>query len=148
MITVRNIVDVALSFFEKHRAQANLARFSDEWVEDYCVQETEGIVSFQQCLEARGVPTRVARYEDFVRSAEARKSIEQFLGWTGGGKTERGFTEFERGFEVERHGTSISPAIFARRQRRLARAEFELAAEIGERCDGYQRHFGYDADSP
>src|SRR5439155_14370338 len=30
MITVRNIVDVALSFFEKHRAQANLARFCDE----------------------------------------------------------------------------------------------------------------------
>ena len=102
------------------------------------LQNTDG---FSHYLDRRS-------YEDFVRSAEARKSIEQFLGWTGGGKTERGFTEFERGFEVERHGTSISPAIFARRQRRLTRAEFELAAGIGERCDGYQRHFGYDADSP
>jgi hypothetical protein len=148
VITVRNIIDVALSFFEKHRAQGNLARFSDEWVADYCVKETEGIVRFQQRLVERGVPSTVVRYEDFARSVDERRSVERFLGWTGGGETALNFEEFDRAFEVERHGTSVSSRVFGRRQRRLSPMEFELAAGIGERCDGYQRHFGYDAASP
>src|SRR5207253_865011 len=145
LITVRNIVDVALSFFEKHRAQDNLARFSDDWVADYCVEETAGIVGFQQRLAGEGVPNALVRYEDFVRSAEFRASLERFLDWTGGGDTAVNFADFDREFEIARHGKSISGVLHHREQRQLNGEQFRLAVEIGERCSVYQTHFGYDA---
>jgi hypothetical protein len=144
VICVRNIVDVALSFFEKHRTQANLARFSDEWVVDYCAQETDGIVRFQELLETCGVPYRVVRYEEFVRSDEARTSLERFLGWTGGGETATNFDQFDRWFEVARHGPGVSGAIHQREHRGLTSEKLALAASVGERCSAYQLHFGYD----
>jgi hypothetical protein len=147
LITVRNIVDVALSFFEKHRAQGNLARFSDQWVADYCVQETAEIVRFQERLRADGVAHMVVRYEDFVASSEVRRSIERFLGWSGGGDTAAHMQDYGREFELVEHGTSISGTIRAPGQRGLAAKNLARAGEIGERCNAYQLHFGYGETS-
>jgi hypothetical protein len=145
LITVRNIVDVALSFFEKHRTQGNLERFSDEWVAAYCAEETRGILRFQHLLDARRVPYRVIRYEDVIRSQETLKCVEQFLGWNGGGDTAAGLVDFDRGFEVERHGRTISGTPYNRHERGLGSQHLELAGEIGKGCRAYQVHFGYDA---
>ena len=143
IITVRNIVDVALSFFEKHRVQNNLDRFSDEWVRDYCVREAGGILNLREQLEGAGTPTRVARYEDFTRSANDRAAIAGFVGWQPGEVTDRHLESFDRGFEVERHGTSFSGHLRARSQRPLDQLHERLADQIGEECQAYQASFGY-----
>lgn len=145
VITVRNIVDVALSFFEKHREQQNLERFGDEWVVGYCINEAAGILRFEQSLAACGVPSKVIRYEDFTREESVRRSVENFLDWSAGGDISRSLTEFGRGFEVDRHGASISPLARERSERALDQNEISLAASVGERCAEYQRRFGYDA---
>jgi hypothetical protein len=145
LITVRDIVDVALSFFEKHRTQGNLERFSDAWVADYCTQETKGILRFQELLDTRQVPYRVIRYEDVIRSEETLKGLEHFLGWEGGGDTAAGLVDFDREFEVARHGKAISSRPHGRANRGLGSQHLELAGQIGERCRAYQVHFGYDA---
>ena len=143
IITVRNIVDVALSFFEKHRAQNNLDRFSDEWVRAYCVREAAGILHLRGALAGAGTPTRVARYEDFTRSANDRAGIAEFVGWRPGETTDRHLASFDRGFEVERHGSSFSGHLRTRSQRSLDQLHKTLAEEIGEECQAYQASFGY-----
>jgi hypothetical protein len=144
VITVRNILDVALSFFEKHRLQGNLNRFGDDWVVSYCVEQSTGILRYRKHLDACGVAHLIVRYEDFVCSDEARDSLQNFVGWTGGGDTTSNFNDFDRSFEVDRHGTSISGLMRERQDRSLSPAEFDLAAVIAERCNEYQVQFGYD----
>jgi hypothetical protein len=145
IITVRNIVDVALSFFEKHRAQQNLERFGDDWVTGYCADESTGILNFKRRLEAEAVPLKVVRYEDFVRSEQERRSVEEFVGWEGGGDTASNFNDFDRGFEIARHGTEISDRVRQVDERALGARELGLATALGDRCREYQLHFGYDA---
>jgi hypothetical protein len=144
VISVRNIVDVALSFFEKHRAQRNLERFSDEWVVDYCINEATGILRFEEELAAVGIPSTVVRYEDFTQEERHRASLEDFLDWKGGGDIAANLAHFDRAFEVQRHGTSISASTRARSERLLDQRELSLAAAVGERCTEYQSRFGYD----
>jgi hypothetical protein len=143
MITVRDIADVALSFFEKHRIQNNLDRFSDDWVVRYCVEESRGILDFLKSMENKGVATKVIRYEDVTKSPEELRSIADFVGWPGGGETSKHFAAFDRLFEVSRHGASISPEKRSRDDRNLGYDELRLAEAIVERCTDYQAAFGY-----
>lgn len=143
LITVRNIGDVALSFFEKHRTQDNLDRFGDDWVVRYCLEESRGILDYQQLLANKGVPSRVVRYEDVTNSPAELTSVAAFVGWPGGGLTSKHFAEFDRSFEVERHGTSISDRTRSRSDRNLGYDEVRLSEAIAEQCADYQRAFGY-----
>jgi hypothetical protein len=142
LVTVRNIVDVALSFFEKHRLQDNLDRFGDDWVVEYCLRESSGMLDYVQSLESGRIAYLVVRYEDLVASQDMRSKIVDFTGWPGGGDASSNFEEFDRGFEAERHGRAISsgrpPA-----DRKLPLFLRNLASEIGERCNRYQAFFGY-----
>ena len=143
IISVRSIDDVALSFFEKHRVQDNLDRFSDEWVVDYCQREAAGLVDLHDSLAARGIPALVVRYEDFSCSDVARRSVADFTGWRGHGKTDAHLAAMERGFEVERHGSSISGRSIRAADRRVDRHHLEMAGKLRERCSVYQLTFGY-----
>jgi hypothetical protein len=147
LITVRNIVDVALSFFEKHRLQGNLERFSDQWVVDYCVREASGLVGLRDELIRRSIPFEIARYEDFTQSEETRASVAKFVGWPGGGATDAHLDRFDRSFEAERHGSRVSPQNRGASERRIDEALLALAATIGRRCGKYQRAFGYNSDN-
>jgi hypothetical protein len=143
LITVRNIADVALSFFEKHRTQSNLDPFSDDWVVDYCLRETAGILEFRNKLEASQIPYRSVRYEDVTKSADERVSVAGFVGWSGGGKTTSHLAEFDRAFEIERHGVSISDKLRTSDDRNLCYDEIRLSELISSRCSNYQGTFGY-----
>jgi hypothetical protein len=143
LISVRNIFDVALSFFEKHRAQDNLHRFDDQWVADYCVRESKGLVALRRQLSGRSIPSSIIRYEDFTRSEAARHNLSDFLGWKGGGATDSHFHQFNRSFEVARHGEAVSSRLRTRTERNLGADELALAHSIEERCTEYQREFGY-----
>ena len=145
VITLRNIADAALSFFEKHRTQDNLDRFDDEWVTRYCIRESAGIVQLTKELDARRIPRFLLRYEDFIQSEQARKAVQNFLGWTGGGEVAAHFHDFDRGFEIDRHGSSISPMLRTSCMRDLGDEQFRRAQAIAERCSEYQRQFGYAA---
>lgn len=146
LISVRDIGDVALSFFEKHRLQGNLNRFDDQWVVDYCIREAEGLVALHAELEAGSLPFAVVRYEDFTRSAHCRQAVADFVGWRGGGATDAQFDRFDRSFEVERHGHTVSSRIRTRAERNLGSAERDLASRIATRCEQYQQVFGYQFD--
>jgi hypothetical protein len=143
LISVRNIFEVAVSFFEKHRVQDNLHRFDDQWVADYCVRESRGLVALRRQLLGRSIPSSTVRYEDFTRSEAARHNVSGFLGWKGGGATDLHFDHFDRSFEVERHGEAVSSRLRTRAERNLGPDELALAHLIEERCTDYQREFGY-----
>lgn len=143
LLSVRDLVDVALSFFEKHRLQDNLDRFSDGWVSEYCLRESDGLVGFMDEMEATGTPCHVVRYEDFVASADERSRIAEFTGWPGHGDPSANLADFDRSFEVERHGSSVSAAAARRADRNLDRDRVIEASSIAERCARYQRRFGY-----
>ena len=143
LITVRNINDVALSFFEKHRLQGNLARFSDEWVVDYCIRESAGLIAFRDELVRRSTPFEVVRYEDFTQSKETRSRVAAFLGWPGGGPTDAHLNRFDRTFEAERHGTTISSMNRQPSERQMDERINCLAEAINHQCSEYQRMFGY-----
>ena len=143
ILTVRDMRDVALSFFEKHRIQQNLHRFSDAWVEEYCLRESDGLVCLRNKLDERGIAHRVARYEDFTRSAEALHGIAAFVGWEGGGRVDSHLAKFDRQFEAHRHGAFFSDRPRLPDERQLGPAERLAADEIGERCSAYQAAFGY-----
>ena len=147
LITVRNIADVALSFFEKHRLQGNLDRFSDQWVVDYCAREAAGLVALRDELLRRSIPFEIVRYEDFTRSDGDRDRIAKFVGWCGGGATDAHLDRFDRSFEAERHGTSVSPTNRQAADRGIDPALHRLAATISDRCGEYQRAFGYNEDN-
>lgn len=143
LITVRNIADVALSLFEKHRLQDNLDRFDDQWVIEYCLRESSGMLEFRDLLDRRGVPYLVVRYEDFTGSEEARRSVENFVGWEAGGEIGSHLAEFDRSFEVERHGGAISGNLRTPSERHLNRDHLATAEEIAGRCAAYQSAFGF-----
>ncbi|WP_205480829.1 hypothetical protein [Sphingomonas arenae] len=143
LLTVRDIHDIALSFFEKHRIQDNLNRFSDQWVKDYCVRESAGLVAFRNFLEIRGIPHYVIRYEELTRSPDVRRSVASFVGWRGDGRVDSNFAEFDRGFEALRHGPAFSGRLRSRGERALRTEECRLAERIVECCSAYQRAFGY-----
>jgi hypothetical protein len=143
LISVRNIVDVALSFFEKHRAQGNLHRFSDEWVVDYCRREAAGLVALHRRLAGGPLPHEVVRYEDFVGSDARRRDLAGFLGWRGGGATGRHLEEFDRGFEITRHGQSVCPRSRLPGERDLDAITLDMAGQIARDCAEYQRLFDY-----
>jgi hypothetical protein len=143
LITVRNIADVALSFFEKHRLQNNIDRFDDEWVIQYCCRESAGLLAFREFVERRGIPLLTVRYEDFTRSEETRRRVVEFIDWEPGGDTGSHLGDFDRGFEIERHGRGISAAVRARSERELDSALLAAAGELASRCAEYQRAFAY-----
>lgn len=143
LISVRHIGDVALSFFEKHRAQGNLDRFSDDWVLSYCLREAKALVELHGRLRDGAVPHRVIRYEDFIGSDVSRKGLVDFLGWRGGGSTDRHLGKFDRIFEVERHGRSIGSRCRRRSERDLDATQLAAATFIEENCSEYQQAFGY-----
>ena len=143
LITVRDIGDVALSFFEKHRTQDNLDRFSDDWVVRYCVEESRGVLKLRELLNSSSTPSRTVRYEDVTNSSAERTSIAEFVGWRGGGSTSKYFAEFDRSFEVARHGPSVSDRIRTRLDRNLGYDEIRLSELVAERCADYQAAFGY-----
>jgi hypothetical protein len=140
IVTVRNIADVALSLFEKHRLQDNLDRFSDDWVVDYCLRESAGILDYLDFLEAEETPVRIARYEEFAGSADERSELARFVGWPGGGDVAANLEDFDRGFERERH---MEGGPWSADHRSLSEECVRLAAEVAERCSAYQRRFGY-----
>ena len=139
IVTVRDIEDVALSFFEKHRIQKNMDRFSDQWVVDYCLRESAGLVDYVASLEASATPVLVARYEEFGRSEAERSKIAAFAGWPGGGDPAANFEDFDRGFEAERDRVNGG----ASHARRLPNSCIQAAKELAERCSAYQARFGY-----
>ncbi len=143
LVSVRNIVDVALSFFEKHRLQKNLDRFGDDWVTEYCLRESAGLLDYLAMLEASGTPCLVARYEDVTKSANELERIALFTGWPGGGEVAANLEAYGRGFEASRHGQSIAVSRHGRDRRAVPKECVRSAAMIGERCASYQRRFGY-----
>lgn len=143
LVSVRDIVDIALSFFEKHRLQDNLDRFGDDWVEEYCRRETVELLAYLALLDRAGIPYRVTRYEDFTASREERSAVSEFVGWPGGGDIAANLHDFGRGFEVERHGTIVAFPSRPRTMRSLDPEIAALAAAIGESCANYQHRFGY-----
>lgn len=143
IVTVRNLEDVALSFFEKHRLQGNLDRFDRQWVVDYCRREGAGILRFLDRLESGKVPHVVLRYEDFTHSDAARAAIADFVGWEGGGRIDSHLERFDRQFEIDRHGGGVSSRPRSRDERRLAPGEAEIATAIGTEMAAYQNRFGY-----
>jgi hypothetical protein len=147
LITVRNVHDVALSFFEKHRLQGNLSRFSDQWVVDYCVREAAGLVALREELARRSITFEVVRYEDFTQSETGRERVTDFVGWKGGGATHAHLDRFDRAFEVDRHGSSVSTRIRQASERRIDDGLKDLAAAIAHRCWEYQQAFGYNSDN-
>ena len=147
LISVRDIFDVALSFFEKHRLQGNLARFSDDWVADYCTRESAGLLKLRDELVERSVPFEIVRYEDFTQSEESRNSVASFVGWRGGGQSAAHLVTFDRGFEVERHGTGISAERRRSADRALDVRLHRFAQAIAAQCADYQRAFGYQPDA-
>jgi len=146
-VTVRNLHDVALSFFEKHRIQGNTDRFDRAWVVDYCRRESAGILSFLTRLERQAVPHLVVRYEDLTQSPDIRTSIARFVGWEGGGQVHSHMAEFDRQFEIDRHGRQVSPIARLPRDREVEPGEREAAKQIAEQATEYQRLFGYDQDN-
>jgi sulfotransferase family protein len=147
LITVRNIVDVALSFFEKHRLQDNLTRFSDQWVVDYCTREAAGLVDLREELKRRSIPFQIVRYEDFTRSEDCRDRVATFLGWPGGGSTLANLDRFDRSFEADRHGSAVSPRNRRASEREVDESLVRLAEAIGRQCREYQHAFGYISDN-
>jgi hypothetical protein len=143
LIMVRNIIDVALSLFEKHRLQCNLDKFDDEWVNNYCIRESAGLLEFRDLLHTRGIPFFVVRYEDFTRSKGAREEVERFVGWSPGEETSSHLASFDRGFEVDRHGRAVSDRLRQRFERKLGDVQQAAANEIGSHCRVYQGAFGY-----
>jgi hypothetical protein len=143
IVTVRDIEDIALSFFEKHRLQANMDRFDDTWVIDYCLRESAGILRLVERMDREGIPHKVVRYEDFTRSSAERSAILNFIGWQGGGRTDIHLASFDRAFEADRHGGSISSRLRGRNERNLGPAELALAAALPHQAAEYQRHFAY-----
>lgn len=143
LVTVRNIADVALSLFEKHRLQNALDRFDQDWVVDYCLRESAGIVEFRNRLERQGIPNLVLRYEEFTRSQAALRAAAEFVGWEGGGAIASHLAEFDRLFEVQRHGIAMSGRLRPASERLLTQSEHALADTIAERCSTYQSAFGY-----
>jgi hypothetical protein len=148
LVTVRNLRDVALSFFEKHRLQANLDRFEDAWVRDYCARESDGILRLLARLRDEKVQHRVVRYEDFIRSEAERRTIAAFVGWEGGGRVDSHLRQFDRQFEVERHGLGISSRLRSAGERTLGREEQALACNIAKEAGNFQREFGYEDGGP
>lgn len=138
VIGVRNIEDVALSFFEKHRFQNNLERFDDGWVRQYCLRESAGMLEFWHLVGERGIASRVVRYEDFSRSMDARQAVADFVGWEPGGTVDRHLAQFDRAFEVERHGRAISGNLRTSAERRVSREQLDAAASIASHCGAYQ----------
>lgn len=143
LITVRDIEDVALSFFDKHRQQHNLNRFSDHWVADYCVRESGGILAYLELLESRDIASLVVRYEDLIGSAGIQRTIADFTGWPGGGDIAANMADFGRGFEIGRHGPAMSGRATATTDRLLDPENRRSAARIAEGCASYQERFGY-----
>lgn len=143
VITVRDIEDVALSFFEKHRLQNNLERFDDDWVRSYCLREAAGILEFRDLLCDRGIPFQVVRYEEFTRSEAARQEVANFVGWEPGGEIDSHLAQFDRSFEVERHGREINCKLRMPSDRQLDAGHIAAADEIASRCGPYQSTFGY-----
>lgn len=143
LFSVRDIADVALSFFEKHRLQDNLERFSDDWVADYCMRETAGLLSFGELVTGREIPSRVVRYEDFTRSIAEQAAVAEFVGWEAGGRTDAHLERFDRGFETERHGARVSSDSRLPNDRPLDDGLRQRAAAIAAACADYQHAFGY-----
>ena len=143
VISVRNIHEVALSFFEKHRKQDNLDRFSDDWVADYCKREAHGLVQLRDMLMQRQIAHHIIRYEDFTRGNSYREDLSSFVEWRGGGNVSAHFDDFDRTFEIERHGHSVSPYVLNNGDRLLEHNIIELAHTIEEQCNDYQLAFGY-----
>lgn len=143
IVTVRNLKDVALSFFEKHRLQSNMDRFDDLWVADYCERESSGILSLMDRLQGEGISHAIVRYEDFIRSVAERNALLDWIGWEGGGRIASHLSSFDRQFEVERHGELISSRLRKPGERGLDNAEIALASAVASRATDYQRRFGY-----
>lgn len=132
ILCVRDIREVALSLFEKHRRQGNLDTYPDSWASEYSVREAAGLVALAARLEQDGPEWRIARYEDFARSEAERAAIAAFVGWPGGGDERALLERIDRGFEGGQ-----------RSRRHLGAAETALADAVAEQCGAYQRRFGY-----
>lgn len=104
VICVRDIVDVALSFFEKHPLQDNLDRFSDDCVIAYCVRESAALVWVRNEAEQQGLPYHVIRYENFTRDGETRAAFERFFRWSGGGTVATGLVRMKMVEAARLHG--------------------------------------------
>lgn len=143
VLTVRHIDDVAASFLEKHRLQAVDNVFTPEWVRNYCLTETAAIVAFADRLTKRGVPFHVVRYEEFIASSDVQRRLSDFVGWPGGGQTDRHLAQMKRAFETERHGHGVNAAAQDRLQRGLTEADARLIAGLSDQCAAYQQRFGY-----
>lgn len=128
LVSVRKIGDAALSLFEKHRRQALLDRYSDEWVADYLTREAEGLVRFAERLDEERIPWALVRFEEL--SPERMESVADWLGWPGAGTMSRGLEAFGRGFEAART-----------RDRELPAEVVALAATIAGRCSAFDRRF-------
>lgn len=140
LLGVRNIRDIALSFFEKHLKQQNTDRFPPEWVRRYCLDESAGLVRFHRALTG---PAMVVRYEDFTTDPAFRAQLAQQTGWQLHGELGTGLAGFNRQFELDRHGATLGQPVDPA-QRGLAPHYLDMANDITAACGEYQRHFGYD----
>lgn len=122
---VRNPRDAAMSYFEKHRRQNLLGRFSDQWVVDYLVRETAGLAELSRGLD---IPHFIFRYEDY--GERQLRSAGDFVGWPGGGDMDLGFEAFDRDFELERG-----------RDRKLDASLHRLADEVADKCRAFTDAF-------
>ena len=143
LVTVRDIMGIAASLFEKHRMQGNEAVYNAEWIANYCITEADAMVTFVERLEATGLPLHIVRYEEIISSVAAQRAVSTFLGWPSGGRTDRHFDRLNRGFEADRHGNALNSKERSINERNLPSGDLDLITRIAEACSTYQSTFGY-----
>lgn len=99
------------------------------------------------CLQnlVRDLPadqTRVVRYEDITTNEVCREDLARWLDWPLTGDPSRDLRLYGREWELERHGSAISPAQCGQRPELPTRA-VDFAIAVRERAHGYQAAFGY-----
>lgn len=142
IVCVRDIFQVALSFFDKHRQQANETRFPHEWVETYCKREASGLLQLYQNLQREDRPLHLVKYEDMALDPTCLPDLGKALDWPITGHPGMFLESFGREFEFERHGQILSPPLPASK-RDLSAGDIQAARRIEADCCAYQSFFGY-----
>lgn len=140
LINTRDIHQIYLSLREKAIRQGQDDINSREWAERYCLENAAAMVRLVADLGDR--VTGIARYEDFAHSQQERQRIADMLDWPLLGDEAGRLRDIDRGYEVERHQNSETVQITAQ-SRGLPPEEVRIADSLAERCQDYQRAFGY-----
>ena len=113
--------------------------FNANWLRRYCLDETTALVAFTDRMAAAAIPYQVVRYEYFIASHDVQRALSDFVGWPGGGQTDRHLAQMNRRigsinavyFEIEIGNTTLRADAKERLASTIA-GDVELATEIRE----------------